>query len=64
MTTTNTTITTKTGRTLRIRIQPVGNNHGVWADLVARNGRVVSEVGCYGTREAAETAAVDRAARI
>lgn len=64
MTTTNTTIITKSGRTLRIRVQPVGSNHGVWADLVARNGRVVCEIGCYGTREAAEIAAADCAARI
>jgi len=62
--TTATKITTKTGRTLRIRVTTVGTNHGYWADLVARNGRLVEEVGCYGSREAAERAAADRAARI
>jgi hypothetical protein len=64
MTTINTTITTKSGRIVRIRVQPVGINHGFWSDLVARNGRVVAEIGCYSSREAAETAAADRAARI
>jgi hypothetical protein len=63
MTTTN-TITSKSGRTLRIRVMRVGVNHGFWSELIALNGRVVADVGTYGTREAAEQAAADRAARI
>jgi len=42
----------------------VGVNHGFWSELIALNGRVVADVGTYGTREAAEQAAADRAARI
>jgi 2-polyprenyl-3-methyl-5-hydroxy-6-metoxy-1,4-benzoquinol methylase len=63
-TTTTTTITSKSGRSLRIRVMRVGCNHGFWSELIARNGRLVAEVGAYGTREAAEQAAADRAARI
>lgn len=35
------TVTTKSGRTLRIRTRAVGQSFGTVAELVARNGRVV-----------------------
>jgi hypothetical protein len=62
--TTYTTITTKSGRILRIVVSPIGVNHGYWADLIARNGRLVAEVGCFGSREQAEIYAREAAARI
>ncbi len=57
------TITTKTGRTLRIRIARVGNAYV--GQLVARNGRLVAEADPVRPfREGAEADAIALAAQI
>jgi hypothetical protein len=63
-TTTRTTARTATARTVIVRVSPIGINHGYWADIVSRNGRVIREVGCYATRDGAERAGLDLVARI
>lgn len=57
-TTSTETVTTSTGKTLRVRVAPVGTNHGSVGQLVARNGRVVWEgdVFASGSQRCAEQA--------
>lgn len=61
----NKTITTKSGRNLRIRIARVGHGGRYVGQLVAGNNRVVAEAEAVRPfREAAEADAVALAARI
>lgn len=53
------TLTTKTGKTVRIRTRKVGQNFGVCAELVARNGRVIASTDTRPT--GCELAAIDDA---
>ena len=48
-------ITAPSGRIYRVRVVPVGINFGCIGQVLARNGRVVAETGCYpcGTTSAA-----------
>jgi hypothetical protein len=39
---TTTTTTTKSGKTVRIRVRPVGQAFGCCGEVVARNGRVLA----------------------
>lgn len=51
------TITTQTGRTVRVTAQATGRNFG-WVGIVkARNGRTLAITDVYGIEHAAEQAA-------
>lgn len=52
------TVTTPSGRIVRIRVSPVGQHFGYVARVSARNGRVIHETDVYGSAEGARRTAM------